>query len=113
MKIQEELAKLLFYYEATRNVGHTTLMKKGTDNYDGQKYVLTINMNHGTEMNLDSKEIISLQNLDKLRGSSRPIAIDNETMRVILAETLKEFDKLEKENQELNDKINLIRKIIK
>jgi hypothetical protein len=112
MTIQKKLSDLLFYYETTRGIGHTTLMKKGTDNYGDNKCVLTFNMEHGEVMGFNPKEIVTLQSLDRTRGAARPMAIDNGTMMVLLTETLKEFGKLERENIELKSKLIAIKKII-
>jgi hypothetical protein len=112
MTIQKKLSDLLFYYESTRRIGHTTLMKKGTDNYGDNKCILAFNMEHGNNMGFKPKEIITLQNLDRTKGSSRPMAIDNGTMIVLLTETLKEFGKLEREIIEYEDKLIKIKKII-
>ena len=76
-------------------------MKKGTDNYEGEKFILSFNLKNRNEIGCTSQEIVSLESLSKLIGSSKPIAIDNGAMITILTETLNEFRKLEKENKQL------------
>lgn len=101
MKIEKKLEKLLHYYLATRQVGHTTLMKEGTNHYDKDFFVLTMNMKHGDAIELNPKNIISWENLDKLHGHNRPLAIDNGLMTELLIDTILRIEALEEENKKL------------
>lgn len=103
MKILEKLQDLLAYYEATRRVGHTTLMKKGIENYDKEKFVLTYSIDAGECIGIKRDEIISWQRLDKLRGHNKPLAIDNGTMFVILNEVTDTIKALQDENEMLRE----------
>ena len=108
MKIEKKLEKLFHYYLATRQVGHTTLMKEGINHYDKDFFVLTMNMNHGDDMGLNLKNIVSWQNLDKLQGHKRPLAIDNGTMAELLIDAIMRIDALVEENKELTKQNKLI-----
>lgn len=108
MKIQEKLELLLHYYMSTRNAGHTTLMKEGINHYDKPFFVLTHNMNHGSDLNISPKDVISWTNLDKLQGHDRPMAIDNAVMIELLADALMRIEALEEENKKLTKRNKLI-----
>ncbi len=43
MKVKEKLLHLLTYFETSRGIGHTTLMKKGTIHYENEKLVIVFN----------------------------------------------------------------------
>lgn len=108
-----KLQELLTYYLATRQCGHTTLMKQGRDNYTGQKLILAADYKSGKELSSDpNKEVISLNSLEKLRGSNKPLAIDNATMTILLQDTLDELLRLENENKKLKEIKNNILKIL-
>lgn len=101
MDIKEKLEILRNYYVATRQVGHTTLMKEGTDNYEREKLVLTYNKNHGAELGIKPQQVISWYNLN-INGYSAALAIDNGTMQIMLEETLKYINELENDRRKLN-----------
>lgn len=101
MKIKKQLEDLIYYYMATRAVGHTTLLKKGTDNYDKPYCVLTHNTEAGSVLGFDRKNIITLNSLDRLRGSARPMAIDNGAMIELLINAIMRIENLEEENKKL------------
>ena len=101
MKIKKQLEGLLHYYMATRTVGHTTLLKKGTDNYDKPFCVLTHNIDAARSLGFSPKNTVSLLSLDRLRGSSRPMVIDNGAMIEILVDALMRIEALEEENKKL------------
>jgi len=101
MKIEKKLEKLLHYYLETRQVGHTTLMKEGINHYDKDFFVLTMNMQHGDAIELNPKNIISWENLDKLQGHNRPLTIDNGTMIELLIDAMMRIEALEEENKKL------------
>jgi hypothetical protein len=101
MNITKKLIELITYYGATRQVGHTTLLKEGTKHYDRPFFVLTHNMNYGMDLGLSPKDVISLTNLDKLQGHNRPLAIDNAVIIELLSDALMKIESLEMENAEL------------
>jgi hypothetical protein len=101
MKIEKKLIELITYYGTTRQAGHTTLLKEGTKHYDRPFFVLTHNMNHGRELGLDPKDVISYQDPEKLRGYSRPLVIDNGVMHELLSDALMRIEALKEENKKL------------
>lgn len=113
MSIKSKLKYLHDYYLINRRVGHTRLLKEGTDNYKGDKFILCYNMEHGKAMGFNpNKEVLSWQSMEKLLGHKKPLAIDNETIIVILDETLKEINKLENEIQKFKEQRKQLIKIL-
>jgi len=104
MKIEKKLEELLHYFMSTRAVGHTTLLKRGTNNYDKPFFVLTHNTEAGNALKFWPKNIISLHNLDRLRGSNRPLTIDNGAMIEILSDALFRIETQEGQIKTLKDK---------
>jgi hypothetical protein len=97
MKIFDKLFVLHFYYAATRGKGHTALMKEGTKHYQGNKFVLVEKMHEHKNTETRLCETISLDSLDKLRGSDRPLAIDNHALITIFDDSMTEILNLESE----------------
>lgn len=112
MKVKEKLRHLLTYYETSRRVGHTALMKEGTNHYEKEKLVLNYNMSSGDELGFKRNEIVSWQNLERLCGQRKPMVIDNGVLCVILSDTIKEIEALENENRKLKEQKGNILKIL-
>jgi flagellar hook-associated protein FlgK len=79
-------------------------MKEGTSHYDKDFFTLTYNMQHGDSLGLNPKNIISWQNLNKLIGHHRPLAIDNSTMTELLGDVLSRIEIQKEEIQTLKEK---------
>jgi len=94
MEMKRVLEELNAYYQTTRQAGHTTLMKRGTSNYERKKLVLLHNMSYGRDLNIPKDEIVTLNSLDRLRGHDLPLVIDNATLTTIFSKTLVEMDTL-------------------
>lgn len=109
MNIKQKLEFLKAYYEVTRKVGHSTLMKKGTDRYKRNKVVLMYNKECGFDFGFKPHEIVSWRNLNDLVGHSAPLAIDNGVMFKMLEETLEYIQELEQYKNQIIE----IKKIIK
>jgi len=109
MKIKEKIQAIRDYFDFTRQVGHTTLMKKGIDNYDKDKLVLTHKKEEYDWLGLKPTEVISWHNLNALKGNKKPLVIDNGILWLMLNETIEYINELEKDREELNK----IKKIIK
>lgn len=103
MDIITKLNVLYQYYKLTRGVGHTTLMKKGVENFDKDTLILTPNMNAGEVLGFNKDQIVTWNSLNKLRGHNKPLAIDNGTMMIILEDVIKE---LQNEKKKTNEKKN-------
>jgi len=97
MDIKQVLEELTAYYLTSRQVGHTTLMKRGTSNYEQKKLVMVHNMSYGRDLGLLKNEVVSLHSLDRLRGSDLPLAIDNGTLTTIFTMSLDRFTQFEEE----------------
>jgi hypothetical protein len=106
MTIRNKIDALYHYLLINRGVGHTTLIKKGIENYNKDKFILTKNLEQGDMMGCRRSEIITLGSLLKLRGCSRPMVIDNEALVELLREVILEWDDLYKEKMDLERMIN-------
>lgn len=97
MTLKEKLETLLHYYISTRQVGHTTLLKEGTENYKNDKLILSSRKTDHDFLNVKDYEIISWKGMQShsLHGHNKPLAIDNGVMFLILTECLEEFERLE------------------
>lgn len=108
-KIFDKLLTLHFYYTTTRGNGHTALMKEGTKHYQGDKLVLVGKMHEHKNTETKLCETISLDSLDKLRGSDRPLAIDNHALAIIFDDSMTEMLNLEGEINTLRqDKLHYL-----
>jgi hypothetical protein len=103
MKIREKLEALRNYFEVTRRVGHTTLLKEGTNNYNKDKLVLAYKKEDYGNLNCKPSEIISWRNLDGLNGRKKPLAIDNGVMWLMLKEAVEYIDELEMYKKRLTE----------
>lgn len=110
MKIKEKLQALKDYYENTRQVGHTTLLKEGTNNFMDKKFILAYKKEYSDFYGCKPEDIISWcrLNSDSLKGHKRPLAIDNGIMFELLRETLEEIEKLEQSNEKLQQIIKIV-----
>lgn len=97
MKIKDKLKTLCNYYNFTRKVGHTTLLRKGTDNFEEDKLILAYNKHCHTHLNQPPDNVVSLSNLNSLRDKRTPLVIDNDALSMILADSLNEIERLEAE----------------
>lgn len=104
MKTLKKLQILLDYYMNTRQVGHSTLIKKGFENFDREKLLLTYNRTGHPNIPTKKDEIISWNNLDKLRGCKKPLIIDNAVIYCILDDAIQRITELEEENKQLKIK---------
>lgn len=68
------------YYQNGRGLGSTTLMKRGTSNYEYDKLILVSTHSSGKSLGFKPHEMVSLNSIDRLRGSDLPLAIDNHTL---------------------------------
>jgi len=101
-KTLEKLIILYDYYLNTRGCGHTKLMIDGVKNYDREKILLAHKISYGKDLVNDIKcDIVSWNNLNKLKGKRIPIAIDNGTMCLILEESIDLISNLKEEHEKL------------
>jgi hypothetical protein len=108
MKTLKKLKILLAYYSINRGVGHTALLKEGTRNYDGDKFVLSHRKTDCQYLDVKPEEVISWENLDPLCGSKKPLIIDNAAIICILYETVAKLNELKEQNKKLREQKQLI-----
>jgi len=116
MKITEKLLSLVHYYNATRQSGHTTLMLRGILTAD-QCSILThdLGMFNYIKKNwslANGAHPVTLNNMEKLRGSRLPLAIDNAALHTIFEQSLNEIQRLNKENTNLKQKLTQVKNIL-
>lgn len=85
--------KMLLSAVGQRQVGHTTLMKKGVENYDRQFGVIAHNMQAAKEIiDKSGSELGKAFSLSKLgsnfHGFSMPYVIDNGALSILLEEVI-------------------------
>jgi hypothetical protein len=96
MDTQIEKLRNLNYFLGKRQVGHTTLMKKGVENYDREFGVIAHNKNSAESIIKEAKsefgKSFSIQNLRSARktaqGLSIPFVIDNSALSQLIDETI-------------------------
>jgi len=101
--IGHKLHELYNYYLINRNVGHTTLMKVGTNDFNREKLVLCVDMKHGRDMGLLRSEIVTLNSLDRLIGNNKPLVMDNYTLIEIFSQTVSTYNRLKEETSKAQD----------
>ncbi len=111
--VKEKLDRIISYFQRNRGVGHTSAMLHGAasrgcnivahDKYFGRE-LKQVALQFGSIAN-----IVTLDNLESLRGSTLPLVFDNYALESLLTESRMEILKLERENVRLitisNDKI--------
>lgn len=105
METIEKLKELRHYYAINRKRGHTTLMKEGTNNVE-DKFILSNSKKDSSFLCVKSKEVISWNNLDQLRGHDTPLVIDNGAMLKILDDTLDLIYELQLKQQSLKRSVS-------
>ena len=78
------------YVNEVRGKGKTSLLKKGIDDYDKSFHLLTVNKEMGKTLTNNKKcNIVTLHSLDNLRGSDKPLIIDQEAIAQLSFDTAK------------------------
>jgi thymidine kinase len=100
MKIKEILRELQ-YYLSIRQTGKTTLLKEGVDNYSKYHWIVVPTIGDGEKL-FDRRnklhQLVSLNNLQKVRGTSQAMIIDQEANLQIFSMALDEIQRLEDES---------------
>ena len=109
MNIKRKIEELLFYYESTRGVGHTTLLKEGTNNNIINKLILVYNKSTFNYLENKTTTLISWKNIKALRGNNKPLSIDNGVITLLLMEVLEEFNKLTNKNDKLKNELKKLK----
>jgi hypothetical protein len=98
MNNRQKLESLYQYYFSIRGVGHTYTMLNGVVSNPKAK-VVTVNIAHAKALGLKGEQVITLDNLDRLRGNNCPLVFDNYTLMCLLGEALGEINRLEDEKE--------------
>lgn len=110
----EKLQALVEYYDSTRSIGHTKLMLHGLTGSDGA-VLLSHNADYGKKLvhdaDCDIHTILTIGNVEGLRGLRAPLAIDNFALRTLFIEAVSEYSKVLVENRILHWKLQNIRSI--
>ena len=101
MDIERVLEELSAYFVSSRQVGHTTLMKRGTSNFEQKKRVIVHNMSYGRDLGVPKNEIVTLNSLERLRGCDLPLAIDNCSLTTIFTKSLERYRQLENDRERM------------
>jgi hypothetical protein len=76
------------YINEVRGKGKTSLLKKGIDGYDKPFHLLTVNKEMGKHLTKNKNcKIVTLSSLDQLKGSDKPLIIDQEAIAKLSFET--------------------------
>lgn len=103
MNTKDKLRTLHTYYFATRNTGHTQLLKEGIKRFKKDFFVLSDDTRDCLFLEIEPEQTISWKYMEKLKGHQRPIAIDNSAMISLLYDALHEIETLEEENERLRE----------
>ena len=100
MKIKEIL-KELQYYLSIRQTGKTTLLKKGINEYPYYHWIVVPTIEYGKNITIPSNKLhklVSLNNLQNVRGTHQAMIIDQEANLEIFTKSLEEIERLEIES---------------
>lgn len=82
--------QLYSYINEVRGKGKTSLLKKGIDNYDKSFLLLTVNQSMAKDLTKNKKcKVVTLNSIEKIIGSDKPIVIDQEAIAKLSFETAK------------------------
>ena len=98
MKSVREILKQLQYHLSIRQIGKTTLLKVGVDDYPKYHCIVVPTIEYARRtFNPINKlhNFVSLDNLENLNGTNQPMIIDQEANREIFKMVLYEFDDLD------------------
>jgi len=95
----KDILRELQYYLSIRQTGKTTLLKKGVDEYPYYHWIVVPKIEYGKVI-IDTKnnklhKLVSLNNLQNIRGTHQAMIIDQEANLQIFNMVLEEFDRLE------------------
>ena len=92
-KIGKKLKDIHTYYMGTRRVGHTISLLNGTKS---NKDILVLVASEAQKQNIDLPEnrMVSINNLEALRGRRNPLLIDHFALQCLISELLKDLDEL-------------------
>jgi hypothetical protein len=98
MNSVRDILKQLQYHLSIRQIGKTTLLKVGVDDYPKYHCIVVPNIEYARRtFNPINKlhNFVSLNNLENLRGTNQPMIIDQEANLQLFKMVLYEFDDLD------------------
>lgn len=108
--------ELLVEYYSARGCGHTNLMLHGLAGSDNA-ILVAHTVDYGKQLardaDCDLRAVLSIDQLDELRGLHSPLAIDNFALQQLLVGAISEYGKLAEANARLVEKINQIEDVIR
>lgn len=99
-----KISWLRAYIDTRRGVGHTFTMVNGVRNNDVGAVVLVVSQTHANQFKKECPKetrFVAWDDLDKIKGLSKPLAVDNFTLSQILGDVLDAFNQLREENEQL------------
>jgi hypothetical protein len=100
-KIGKKLKDIHTYYMGTRRVGHTMAILDGAKS-NKDILVLVANTTQKKNINLPENQMVSINNLEALRGRRNPLLIDHFALQSMVSELFRDLDAL---SMETNKKI--------
>ena len=109
MDIKAVLHNLLPHYIPNRRATHNAAAINGVQ-HTPEAVLIVATFNHLTcrlhQTGWQQKKIVTLSQLDELRGTTRPLALDSSAVVAIGQAALKEIERLEAENFKLQGRYN-------
>lgn len=103
------MSKLVDYYFVRRRVGHTSAMLNGARS---DKNIVVV-VAHKAQINyieLPKEQMITLGELDKLKGLKKPVLIDHYALQIMFHELNKELNNKDEQIKDLKAKIKYLEK---
>lgn len=98
MDVKDKVNLLEAHYRFHRGVGNTSLLIEGSRHFSGEHFVLAHNIDTAKRICKETGGTpISLDNLDRLRGTTFPIIIDNSALQFLFHDVSNEMARLRNE----------------
>jgi len=95
-KIKKQLTELAGYLSTVRQVGHTYTMLHGAAKSERVAIVVhNYRMGEIIKKDAPNADMVSLNNMDALRGRNHPLAFDNAALYQLFSDAVKEITRLE------------------
>lgn len=105
-----KLNVLVDYYFTRRQVGHTSAMLNGARS-DKNIIVVVSNKTQKDYIELPKEQMITIAELDKLKGLKKPVLIDHYALQVMFWELNKELNDKKEQIEALKIRIKYMKKL--
>jgi hypothetical protein len=95
--VKKAMEFLLGHFDAVRQKGNSTAIREGSNNVDALVVCGTKDM--GDCAGFPAKQVVSMHNLDRLRGHEQPVVFDHTALGMLFGQALDRIDMLEREVQ--------------